>query len=169
MVETLIERLHEAWDVLSCLFRVKTSNKEEGINAQSCSTLPLELRRYTASCHVTSESAKMAFIVWICWKKMERFVWYISESESESEWALLARYVYTYEEFVIVTKLHSATEWQQQDRTQTTKEQYTNIQIGNVQNSKNTMQYRQSCVYRSDMCKFEMEKNYKKYICMCGE
>ncbi len=79
------------------------------------------------------------------------------KSESESEWALLARYVYTYKEFVIVTKLHSATEWQQQDRTQTTKEQYTNIQIGNVQNSKNTMQYRQSCVYRSDMCKFEME------------
>ncbi len=32
-----------------------------------------------------------------------------------SEWALLARYVYTYEEFVIVTKLHSATEWQRQD------------------------------------------------------
>ncbi len=28
----------------------------------------------------------------------------ISESESESEWALLARYVYTYEEFVIVTE-----------------------------------------------------------------
>ncbi len=25
-------------------------------------------------------------------------------SESESEWALLARYVYTYEEFVIVTE-----------------------------------------------------------------
>ncbi len=49
-------------------------------------------------------------------------------SESESEWALLARYVYTYEEFVIVTKLHNATEWQQQDRTQTTKEQYTNRQ-----------------------------------------
>ncbi len=72
-------------------------------------------------------------------------------SESESEWALLARYVYTYEEFVIVTKLHSATEWQQRDRTQTTKEQYTNVQIGNVQNSKNTMQYRQSCVYRSDV------------------
>ncbi len=84
-------------------------------------------------------------------------------SESESEWALFARYVYTYEEFVIVTKLHSATEWQQQDRTQTTKEQYTNIQIGNVKNSKNTMQYRQSCVYRSDMCKFEMERK-KIYI-----
>ncbi len=93
-------------------------------------------------------------------------------SESESEWALLARYVYTYEEFVIVTKLHSATEWQQQDRTQTTKEQYTNIQIGNVQNSKNTMQYRQSCVYRSDMCKFEMEKNKIKniiYVCVVNK
>ncbi len=48
--------------------------------------------------------------------------------ESESEWALLARYVYTYKAFVIVAKLHSATEWQQQDRTQTTKEQYTNRQ-----------------------------------------
>ncbi len=57
---------------------------------------------------------------------------HMNSSESESEWALLARYVYTYEEFVIVTKLHSATEWQQRDRTQTTKEQYTNIQIGNV-------------------------------------
>ncbi len=71
-------------------------------------------------------------------------------------------YVYTYEEFVIVTKIHSATEWQHQDRTQTAKEQYTNIQISNVQNSKNTMQYRQSCVYRSDMCKFEMKKKKKK-------
>ncbi len=93
-----------------------------------------------------------------------------SESESESEWALLARYVYTYEEFVIVTKLHSATEWQQRDRTQTTKEQYTNIQIGNVQNSKNTMQYRQSCVYRSDVQIWNGKKlNKKYYICMCGE
>ncbi len=55
--------------------------------------------------------------------------WYtVYKSESESEWALLARYVYTYEKFVKVTKLHSATEWQQQDRTQTTKEQYTNRQ-----------------------------------------
>ncbi len=106
------------------------------------------------------------------WVGMQMYIWqYHCEncnslifytSESESEWALFARYVYTYEEFVIVTKLHSATEWQQQDRTQTTKEQYTNIQIGNVKNGKNTMQYRQSCVYRSDMCKFEMEK--KKYI-----
>ncbi len=26
------------------------------------------------------------------------------------------------------------------------------------------MQYRQSCVYRSDMCKFEMEKNKIKNI-----
>ncbi len=41
---------------------------------------------------------------------------------------------------------------------------YTNIQIGNVQNSKNTMQYRQSCVYRSDMCKFEMKKIYILYM-----
>ncbi len=91
------------------------------------------------------------------------------KSESESEWALLARYVYTYEEFVIVTKLHSATEWQQRDRTQTTKEQYTNIQIGNVQNSKNTMQYRQSCVYRSDVQIWNGKKlNKKYYICMCG-
>ncbi len=99
-------------------------------------------------------------------QEMLMFVWGINIPVSliiysESEWALLARYVYTYEEYVIVTKLHSATEWQQRDRTQTTKEQYTNIQIGNVQNSKNTMQYRQSCVYRSDMCKFEMEKNKK--------
>ncbi len=91
-----------------------------------------------------------------------------SESESESEWALLARYVYTYEEFVIVTKLHSATEWQQRDRTQTTKEQYTNIQIGNVQNSKNTMQYRQSCVYRSDVQIWNGKKiKYKNIIYVC--
>ncbi len=95
---------------------------------------------------------------------------YTAISESESEWALLARYVYTYEEFVIVTKLHSATEWQQRDRTQTTKEQYTNIQIGNVQNSKNTMQYRQSCVYRSDVQIWNGKKlNKKYYICMFGE
>ncbi len=49
-----------------------------------------------------------------------------SESESESEWALLARYVYTYEEFVIVTKLHSATEWQQRTGH---RQQKNNIQI----------------------------------------
>ncbi len=92
---------------------------------------------------------------------VQAVVYLCSASESESEWALLARYVYTYEEFVIVTKLHSATEWQQQDRTQTTKEQYTNIQIGNLQNSKNTMQYRQSCVYRSDVQIWNEKKKYK--------
>ncbi len=81
----------------------------------------------------------MHLYVLINWLRSSYIVFIIL---SESEWALLARYVYTYEEFVIVTKLHSATEWQQQDRTQTTKEQYTNIQIGNVQNSKDTMQYR---------------------------
>ncbi len=43
---------------------------------------------------------------------------FINNKEREREWALLARYVYTYEEFVIVTKLHSATEWQQQNNRQ---------------------------------------------------
>ncbi len=33
MVETTIEQLHEAWDVHSCLFNVKTSRKEEGMIA----------------------------------------------------------------------------------------------------------------------------------------
>ncbi len=61
-------------------------------------------------------------------KNIRHAVVFNIDTKSESEWALLARYVYTYEEFVIVTKLHSATEWQQRDRTQTTKEQYTNRQ-----------------------------------------
>ncbi len=43
------------------------------------------------------------------------------------------------------------------------RQQKNNIQIGNVQNSKNTMQYRQLCVYRSEMCKIEMKKS------MCDE
>ncbi len=42
----------------------------------------------------------------------------------------------------------------QQNDSNRTGHRHLYIQIGNVQNSKNTMQYRQSCVYRSDMCKF---------------
>ncbi len=97
----------------------------------------------------------------------------LSESESESEWALLARYVYTYEEFVIVTEAPQCNRMTATGQdTDNKREQYTNIQIGNVQNSKNTMQYRQSCVYRSDMCKFEMEKNKIKniiYVCVVNK
>ncbi len=68
----------------------------------------------------------------------------------EWEWALLARYVYTYKEFII-QKLHSATEGQQRDRTQMIKE-YTNIQIGNVQNSKNTIYNVDNYVCRCLLC-----------------
>ncbi len=84
-------------------------------------------------------------------------------SESESEWALLARYVYTYEEFVIVTEAPQCNRMTAtgQDTDNKRTIQYTNRQCTN---SKNTMQYRQSCVYRSDMCKFEMKK--KKKNCM---
>ncbi len=57
------------------------------------------------------------------------------------------------------------------------RQQKNNIQIGNVQNGKNTIYNIDNhvCMYRSDMCKFEMEiKNtnenkFKKMICMCGE
>ncbi len=66
-VETLIEQLHEAWYVHSCLFHVKTKRKEEGI------TLRAAVRTrgvYTAICHASSKSAKTAFIVWISWKKI---------------------------------------------------------------------------------------------------
>ncbi len=62
--------------------------------------------------------------------------------------SFIAWYVYTYDEFVIV------------DRTGH-RQQKNNIQIGNVQ--KHNIQYRQLCVYRSDMCKFEMK------ISMCDE
>ncbi len=62
--------------------------------------------------------------------------------------SFIGQVCYTYEEFVIVTKLHSATD----DSNGTGhRQQKNNIQIGNVQNSKNTMQYRQSCVSRSDV------------------
>ncbi len=38
--------------------------------------------------------------------------------ESESEWAFIARYVYTYKEFYFQDRSYrSATEWQQQDKT----------------------------------------------------
>ncbi len=61
------------------------------------------------------------------------------------EWALLARYVYTHEEFVIVTEVP------QSNRSQMIKN---NIQIDNVQ--KYNIEYRQLYMYRYDMCKFEM-------------
>ncbi len=54
--------------------------------------------------------------------------------------SFIARYVYTYEEFVIVTKLHSATE--KTATGQDTDNKNNNIQIykiGNVQKSKNTI------------------------------
>ncbi len=56
---------------------------------------------------------------------------------SESELALLARYVYTYEEFVILTEAATV---QQNDSNRTGhRHQNNNIQIGNVQNGKNTI------------------------------
>ncbi len=68
MVETLIERLHEAWDIHSYLFNVKTSSKEEGMIAVSAAVWTEDL--YTAICRATSKSGKTAFIVWISWKKL---------------------------------------------------------------------------------------------------
>ncbi len=62
MVETLIERLSERWDVHSCIICVKTGNKEEGMIAL--------IGVYTAICRAMSKSAKTAFIVWISWKNL---------------------------------------------------------------------------------------------------
>ncbi len=51
--------------------------------------------------------------------------------------------------------------FQQQDRTQTTKEQYTNIQIGNVQNSINTIYDIDNYVCTGLTCAhFEMKNKY---------
>ncbi len=69
---------------------------------------------------------------------------------SESEWALLGRYVYTYEEFVIVT------EAPQCNRTRH-RQQKNNILMYKMAETQNTIQ-NIMCVYRSDMCKFEMKK-----------
>ncbi len=52
--------------------------------------------------------------------------------------SFIARYVYTYEEFVLM-KLHSATEWMWQDKTQIIIKKYTIYKIDNVQNSTNTI------------------------------
>ncbi len=61
------ERLYEAWDVHSWLFHVKTSNEEEGMNAQLCSTLALDLSRYFTE--------RQNYIYWLNFRnKMERFV-----------------------------------------------------------------------------------------------
>ncbi len=75
--ETLIERLREGWYINSCLFCVKTSNKEEGmITLSRAPRCRQNGGVYTAICRATLKSAKTAFIVWISWKKMERFVRY---------------------------------------------------------------------------------------------
>ncbi len=81
-------------------------------------------------------------------------------SEWESEWALLAGYVYTFEEFVKVTEApqcNRMTETGQDTENKRTIYKYKKWQKHNIQ-------YRQLCVYRSDMCKFEMKR-----ISMCGE
>ncbi len=79
---------------------------------------------------------------------------------SESEWALLARYFYPYKEFVFVT------EAPQCNRMTVTghRLQKNNIQIGNVQNSKNTK-------YNTDNCVWEPVwlANLKWKISMCSE
>ncbi len=74
--------------------------------------------------------------------------------ESELEWALLTRYVYTYEEFVIVTEApqcNRITVTEQDTDNKRTIEKYTNRQCTKWQ--KHNIQYRQLCV-RSDMCTF---------------
>ncbi len=81
----------------------------------------------------------------------------IAYSIREWEWDLLARYVYTYKEFVIVR------EAPQCNRITVTghRQQKNNIQISNVQNSKNTIQ---SQLYRPDICKCEMTNKYVWWI-----
>ncbi len=57
--ETLVEQLHETWDVHSCLFHIITSGKEEAMttftHAPRCR---LNWRVYTAICHATLKSVK---------------------------------------------------------------------------------------------------------------
>ncbi len=84
------------------------------------------------------------------------FVYFISLSESE--WALLARYVYTYEEFVLVTEASRCNRM-----TATWHRQQNNIQIGNVQNGTNAIYNTVNYVWGLT-CKFEIKK-----ISMCGE
>ncbi len=55
------------------------------------------------------------------------------------KWALLARYVYTYEEFVIVTEAPQCNRMTATGQDTDNKRIIYNIQIGNVQNSKNTI------------------------------
>ncbi len=75
----------------------------------------------------------------------------------ESEWALMAWYVYTYAEFVIVTEAPLCNR-----RTATAtghRQQKYNIQIYKCTKwQKHNIQYRQLCV-KSNMCKFEIKKN----------
>ncbi len=57
--ETLVEQLHETWDVHSCLFHIITSGKEEAMitftHALRCC---LNWRVYTAIFHATLKSVK---------------------------------------------------------------------------------------------------------------
>ncbi len=76
--------------------------------------------------------------------------------KSESEWALLARYVYTWGIF-----------YSDRDRTQTTKEQYTNIQIGNVQNGKNTIYNTDSYVWGLTCENLKWKHKYVWWINNC--
>ncbi len=95
-VETLIERLHEAWDVQSCLLALRLVQRKEwwqksaarlgsdtGTGADRCArvnacvgfiparfwTVPEAALQcvYTAICHATSKTVKTAFIIWISW------------------------------------------------------------------------------------------------------
>ncbi len=81
--------------------------------------------------------------------------------------ALLARDVYTYEEFVIVTEAQQCnrmTATEQNTDNKITIYKFTNRQYTKWQ--KYNIQYRQLCV-RSDMCKLEMKNKYVWWINNC--
>ncbi len=68
-VETLIEWLHEAWNVHSCLFHIKTSKEEGTIVLTRATCCSLNWGVYTVICWASSKSVKTTIIVWISWKK----------------------------------------------------------------------------------------------------
>ncbi len=100
--ETLIEELHEAWDIQSCLFALKlvVKRREGGVRCVTAQTQEPELIAaaqvnawvgfisacfwtvpemalqgiYSVICHATSKTAKTPFIIWISWRKINKSV-----------------------------------------------------------------------------------------------
>ncbi len=79
----------------------------------------------------------------------------IQYANIESEWALLARCVYTYEEIVIVTE---DPQCNRMTVTAQDRQQKNNIQIGNEQNDKNTIYNADNYACTGLMCKSEKIK-----------